>query len=211
MSDSSEIQAAASPILPSGAYRYELRRAGAVLAIENSRLGDGVLEVERVPTDGLSRLAVEAALDAAGNVSRISLRYTANLFKRNATYEADGENFRGSVSAMAGRNEIVIKLGRFREVDVAGLVIFRALVLAHLRARGQSRWTGRVAVIDPSTLVAASLKQNCRRTDTDGLRWLYEPRMGDAEEIELDDAGHIVRRRDDRGTEAILLNFTLAS
>ena len=211
MSDSSEIQAAASPKLPSGAYRYELRRAGAALAIENARLGDGVLEVDRVPTDELSRLAVEAALDATGNVSRISLRYTANLFKRNATYQADGENFRGSVSAMAGRNEIVIKLGRFREVEVSGLVIFRALVLAHLRARGQSRWTGRVAVIDPSTLVAVSLKQNCRRADNDGLRWLYEPRMGDAEEIELDDAGRIVRRRDDRGTEAILLDFTPAS
>jgi hypothetical protein len=210
MSNRPEIQTAASSILPAGAYRYELRRAGAALAIETARLDRGVLEAERVPADGLSRLTVEAALDAAGSVSRISLRYTANLFKRNATYEADGENFRGSVSAMAGRNEIVIKLGRFREVEVSGLVLFRALILAHLRARSELRWTGRVAVIDSGTLVAASLKQNCRRADDDALRWLYEPRMGDAEEIELDDAGRIIRRRDDRGTEAVLLAFTPA-
>jgi len=210
MSNPSEIQASASPILPAGAYRYELRRAGAVLATENARLAVGVLEAERVSADSMSRLAVEAALDATGSVSHISLRYVANLFKRNATYEADGENFRGSVSAMAGRNEIVIKLGRFHEVEVSGLVLFRALIVARLRARGQLRWTGRVAVIDSSTLVAASLKQNCRSAGDDGLRWLYEPRMGDAEEIELDDAGRIVRRRDDRGTEAVLLAFTPA-
>jgi hypothetical protein len=210
MSNLPEIQAAAPQMLPSGSYRYEHRRAGAMLAIENARLAGGVLEAERIPADGLSRLTVEATLDAAGYVSRISLRYSANLFKRNATYEADGENFRGSVSAMAGRNEIVIKLGRFREVEVSGLVLFRALILAHLQARAQSRWTGRVAVLDPSTLVAASLKQNCRRADDDGRRWLYEPRMGDAEEIELDHAGCIVRRRDDRGTEAVLIAFTPA-
>jgi len=81
------------------------------------------------------------------------------------------------------------------------------MILAHVRARGQVRWTGRVAIIDPNTLVAAALKQNCRQTDAAGLRWAWEARMGDTEEIELDNAGTIVRQRDSWGVEKVLTEF----
>jgi hypothetical protein len=83
--------------------------------------------------------------------------------------------------------------------------LFRALIIARVRARGQTRWTGRVASIDPATLVAASHKQSARAADPGLRKWIYEPRMGDSEEIELDAEGRIIRRRDNRGTETILV------
>lgn len=193
-------------LLANGEYDYELTRSASLIAIEKAHVHDGKIEASRRMIDGLTRLRVEAELDAEGKVNRIDLRYASSLFNRDAHYRADGENFRGNVSAMAGRNEIVIKLGRFGEVEAAGLTIFRALILARVRARGQSRWTGRVAVIDPSTLAAASLKQTCRK-NLSGSAWIYEARMGDTEEIELNDAGTIIRARDGRGGECRLAFF----
>jgi hypothetical protein len=90
----------------------------------------------------------------------------------------------------------------------ADLVIFRALIIAHVRQRGQTRWTGRVVAIDPDTLVAATSKQTCRQRASDPHMWIYEPRMGDAEEIEIDDSGHVMRRRDSRGIETVLVSRT---
>lgn len=197
-------------MLPAGAYRYEIRRGGDRIASEETRLGAATITGSRRSADGLTGYELDAAIDAAGLVQRVSVRYASSLFKRNVTYEADGEMLRGSVSALAGRNEVVIKLGRFREIDAAGFVIFRALTIMHVRARGTALWTGRVAVIDAGTLVAASLKHNCRREDDNGRRWLYEPRMGDAEEIEIDEAGRLVRRRDNRGGETVLTGFEAA-
>ncbi|HEY1850053.1 MAG TPA: hypothetical protein VGG60_03435, partial [Candidatus Binataceae bacterium] len=144
--------------------------------------------------------------DADEAVARVTVRYNRGLFKRNAVYEASGDTLRGSVSAVAGHNEVLVKLGRFKEID-ADLVLFRAMILAHVRARGQVRWTGRVAIIDPNTLVAAALKQNCRQTDAAGLRWVWEARMGDTEDIELDNSGTIVRQRDSWGVEKVLTEF----
>src|SRR5260370_25545192 len=80
-----------------------------------------------------------------------------------------------------------------REVD-AGLMLCKALIIAHVRARGQARWIGRVATIDPNTLVASSPKQTYRRRDEAGRLWIFEPRMGDAEEFELDEAGPALPR-----------------
>ena len=97
------------------------------------------------------------------------------------------------------------KLGRYGEVD-ADLVIFRALTIAHIRERGQTRWTGRIAAIDPNTLVAVTSKQSCRQRGNDPHLWIYEPRMGDSEEIEIDDAGIVLRRRDSRGVETVLVS-----
>lgn len=194
-------------LLSAGEYRYEIRRGRDPIASERVRFVGGIINGSRRMADGLSHYEVEATVDAEASVQRVSVRYESSLFRRNVTYEADGEMLRGSVSALAGRNEVVIKLGRFREVDAAGFVIFRALTIAHLRARGTPRWTGRVAVIDPATLVASSMKQNCRRDDESGRHWTYEPRMGDVEEIELDEAGKIVRRRDNRGIETVLTGF----
>jgi len=189
-----------------GNYRYEIRRGGAVAAVEEAHIDDQAMTVTRRESDGLTSLQAAATLDAEGKISEISLRYASTLFKRDARYRVDGESFRGSISVMAGRNEIVIKLGRFGEVEVAGMTVFRALILAHARARGQSRWTGRVAVIDPNTLAAASIKHTCRLGRA-GNSWIYEARMGETEEIELDEAGRIIRRRDSGGGESLLISF----
>src|SRR6266852_6090374 len=97
-----------------------------------------------------------------------------------------------------------------REVD-ADLVIFRALTIAHIRARGQSRWTGRIAAIDANTLVAATSKQTCRQAGNDPHVWIYEPRMGDSETIVIDDSGCVLRRHDARGIDTLLISRTPAT
>lgn len=193
-------------LIAPGAYRYEIRRGGAIQAIEEDRHSEGVISGSRRTIDGANLHEVEAQLDTDEAVARVTVRYNRGLFKRNAVYEASGDTLRGSVSAVASHNEVVVKLGRFKEID-ADLVLFRAMILAHVRARGQVRWTGRVAIIDPNTLVAAALKQNCRQTDAAGLRWAWEARMGDTEEIELDNAGTIIRQRDSWGVEKVLTEF----
>lgn len=193
-------------LIAPGHYRYEIRRGVSIIAIEEERYAARVITGQRRSIDGANLHEVEAALDADDTVRRVSVRYNRGLFERSAVYEAADDTLRGSVSAVAGRNEVVVKLGRFREVD-ADLVLFRALILAHVRARGQSRWTGRVAIIDPNTLVAAAIKQNCRQTDEAGLRWAWEARMGEADEIELDTEGRIVRQRDSWGVEKVLADF----
>ena len=189
-----------------GAYRYELRRRDVRIAIEEARIEQHAISVRRRDSDGRTLHHAAAILDTAAKVSAIELRYSSALFTRDARYRADGESFRGSVSAQAGRTEIVIKLGRFGEVEVTGMTVFRALILAHARARGQSRWTGRVAVIDPSSLVAVSLKQTCR-LGRSAESWLYEARMGDLEEIDLDESGRIVRHRAGDGGESRLVSY----
>jgi hypothetical protein len=182
-----------------------------LVATEEARVDRGAIVATRRVADGASRHDVEAAVSPDGTVRRVSLRYSSSLFKRNGSYEAEDDTLRGSVSALAGRNEVIVKLGRFREIDAGGVVLFRALIIAHVRARGQARWTGRVAAIDGNTLVAASVKHSCRRLDEAAKRWAYELRMGDSEEIELDDAGTIVRRRDSRGLESLLISFKAAT
>jgi len=193
-------------LIAPGEYRYEIRRDGAIVAIEEERYAARTISGLRRTIDGANLHEVEALLDADETVRRVSVRYNRGLFKRSAVYDAADETFRGSVSAVASHNEVVVKLGRFREID-ADLMLFRALILAHIRARGQSHWTGRVAIIDPNTLVAAALKQNCRRCDEAGLRWAWEARMGDAEEIELDTAGRIIRQRDSWRITKTLVDF----
>ncbi|MGH7933051.1 MAG: hypothetical protein ACREQN_07765 [Candidatus Binataceae bacterium] len=192
--------------VPYGEYRYELRRGGDIVALEEERLAARALSGMRRSADGNNRHEVEVALDAGGMVEHLSLRYVRGLFNRNASYEAAEDVLRGSVSALAGRNEIAVKLGRFREVD-GDLMLFKALIAARIRSRGQVHWTGRVAVIDPATLVAASIKHTWQRLDEHGHLWAFEPRMGDDEEIETDNDGRIVRRRDSRGVETVLTSF----
>jgi hypothetical protein len=153
----------------------------------------------------LSQHQVEAALDSEHRIYRVTLTYSSSLFTRKANYEAAEDNLRGHIVGLAGRNEIVIKLGRLREIDAAGFLVFRALIIAHVRLRGEQHWTGRVAVIDSSTLAATSVKQNCAWRNGSDRSWTYEPRMGDSEHIELDEAGRIVHRRDNRGITAELI------
>jgi hypothetical protein len=196
-------------ILPEGEYSYETRRHGEVIETEEASFAADAIRGIRHSADGTNLLKVDASLGEDAAVQRVRISYSRGFFKRDAVYEADGETLRGSVSAMAGRNEIIVKLGRLREID-AELTLFRALLIARVRARGPLRWTGRVAVIDAATLVAASLKQSCRALDATGWRWLYEARMGDSETITLDPEGRITERRASDGTLTQLAGFTPA-
>jgi hypothetical protein len=193
-------------LLPLGEYCYEIGRQGVLLGIEEAIFTNDTIRGSRRSPDGANSLEVAAALNAEGGIRQVKISYCRGFFKRNATYDASDETLRGSISALAGRNEIIVKLGRFREIS-GELALFRALLIARVRKRGTSRWTGRVAVIDPATLVAASLKQTCRASDDTGLRWVYEARMGDTEVIELDPEGRLIDRRASDGTTTILRSF----
>jgi hypothetical protein len=196
-------------MLPIGNYSYEIRLNGELVAFEDTRFDAAMIVATRRSANGLSRHQVEAALNPEHHVYRVTLSYSSSLFTRKASYEAVDDNLRGHIVGLAGRNEIVVKLGRFREIDAAGFLIFRALIIAHVRLRGDQHWTGRVAVIDSSTLAAASVKQNCARRNGSERSWTYEPRMGDSEHIELDEAGRIVHRRDNRGITAELITAAI--
>lgn len=190
-------------LIPDGDYRYEILRGGELIAVEEESLRASAIRGIRRPAGGSSFYEVEAELDEAGLIRRVVARYNRGPFVRSATYESAGDFLRGSISAVGGRNDVTTKLGRFREID-ADLVICRALTIAHIRERGASRWTGRAAIIDPNTLVAATHKQTCRRRSDDPHFWIYETRMGDSEEIEIDDEGRVLIRRDNRGTQTVL-------
>jgi hypothetical protein len=199
----------AAAALPAGEYRYELRCGGELIAIEEETLGaEFVRGVRRTP-DGLNHHEVEARLDSGGFIVAVAVRYSRGPFRRSASYEASGDLIRGHLIAAGGREEVSSKLGRMREVD-ADLMLCKALIIAHVRTRGQVRWIGRVATIDPNTLVASSPKQTYRRRDENGRLWIFEPRMGDAEEFELDDAGRVVRRRARDAAETMLVSFVAA-
>jgi hypothetical protein len=200
----------AASTLPAGEYRYEIRRGDELAAIEEETLGAGFVRGLRRTVDGLNRHEVEARLDGNGSIVAVAVRYSRGPFKRSASYEAAGDLIRGHLIAAGGREEISSKLGRMREVD-ADLILCKALILAHVRARGQTRWIGRVATIDPNTLVVSSPKQTFCRRDEAGRRWIFEPRMGDVEEFELDEAGRVVRRRARDGAVTTLVSFAAAS
>ncbi|MGH7923962.1 MAG: hypothetical protein ACREQH_05135 [Candidatus Binatus sp.] len=190
-------------LLADGEFRYDIRRAGELIAVETETLAWG--RIQGVRTAGANVYEVQAELDDAGLVRRVVVSYSRGPFSRNAAYESADNFLRGTISTGGSRNDLTAKLGRYAEVD-ADLIIFRALTIAHIRERGQTRWTGRVAAIDPNTLVAATSKQSCRRRGNDPHLWIYEPRMGDSEEIELDDSGIVIRRRDSRGIETVLVS-----
>jgi len=192
-------------LIADGEFRYEIRRAGELIAVETETLAWGRIHGFRRPAIGTNVYEVEAELDDSQFVRRVVASYSRGPFTRNAAYESADNFLRGTVSAGGSRNDLTTKLGRYGEVD-ADLIIFRALIIAHIREREQSRWTGRVAAIDPNTLVATTSKQSCRQRGSDPHVWTYEPRMGDSEEIEIDDSGHVVRRRDSRGVETVLVS-----
>jgi hypothetical protein len=194
-------------LLPEGEYRYEIRRGAELIADEETTLSPARLAGVRRGAFAGDRHEVEADLDQAGVLQKCRIRSSRGPFARTASYAVAGDFLRGSVSAMAASTEITAKLGRFREID-ADLVVMKALIIAHIRARGQNRFTGRVAAIDPATLVAASRKQTYRQRPGDPHHWLFEPHMGDSEEIAIDDEGRVVLRRDRRGHETRLISFT---
>jgi hypothetical protein len=194
-------------MIPAGEYRYEIRRGSDIVATEEDRFSNGELSGIRRFVGNSDSFEATATLDATGMVARVSARYSRGPFSRSAAYEANTDFLRGTVSAMGSRTIETAKLGRYREVD-CGLVLFRALMIAHTRARDQTRWTSRVATIDPSTLTAQTHKKTCRRKDGEERIFIYEPRMGDAEEIVIDEAGRIVMVVDNTGNRIALKSFT---
>jgi hypothetical protein len=191
-------------LIGDGDFRYDICSAGELIAVETETLAWGRIHGVRRAAIGANVYEVEADLDDAGLVTRVVASYSRAPFTRNAIYESADNFLRGTVNTMGSRNDLATKLGRYGEVD-ADLIIFRALTIAHIRERGQTRWTGRVAAIDANTLVAATSKQSCRQRGNDPHLWTYEPRMGEPEEIEIDDAGVVIRRRDSRGVETVLV------
>jgi hypothetical protein len=192
-------------IIPDGEYVYEIREQGHLTAIETTQVSAGLLTgVRRAADASGNRHEVEAALDESGLVTTIRLRYVRGPFSRSASYDAVEETLRGVVTAMGGRNTVEVKLGRFREVD-GGLTVFKALLIAHVHARGQTRWTARVAVIDPATLVARSIKQSVYQVEAQPGTWLFEPAIGERETIVVDDAGRILSHATRTGISTTLV------
>lgn len=193
-------------IPPPGEYRYEILTSGQIVAVEEERLAPDRLSGVRTAATGSEHHAIEARLGREGEILSLSVRYARGPFSRSARYQVDGDFLRGSVEAVAGRNAVEAKLGRFREVD-GDFVLFKTLIIARIRSRGQGQFTGRIATIDPKTLVAASRKQIYRQRDVAGLGWAFEPAMGELEEIELDEEGRLLRRADRRGSETVLRHY----
>jgi hypothetical protein len=192
-------------IIPAGEYVYEIREQGRLVATETVQLGAEQLTGVRTSADTAgNRHEVQADLDPDGFVRAIRLHYVRGPFTRTASYEADGETLRGTVTAVGGRNTLEAKLGRFREID-GGLTLFKALLIAHVRGRGQRRWTARVTVIDPATLVAQTVKQSVYEIDSKPGTWLFEPAIGERETIVLDEAGRILSHTTRTGISAVLV------
>jgi hypothetical protein len=192
-------------IIPEGDYVYEIRAQGRLVAIETTQVGAATISGIRRSADAAdNRHEVDARLDADGLVQSIRLRYVRGPFSRNASYEAGAESLRGVVTALGGRNTLDVKLGRFREID-GGLTIFKALLIAHVRNRGQSRWTARVALIDPATLVAKSIKQSVYQVEAEPGTWLFEPAIGERETIVVDGAGRVLSHTTRTGISTVLV------
>jgi hypothetical protein len=192
-------------IVPEGEYVYEICEQGRVVAIETTQVRpDGLSGVRRLAEVSDNRHEVEATFDTEGLIQSIRLRYVRGPFSRAASYEAAGETLHGVVTALGGRNTLEVKMGRFREVD-GGLTIFKALLIAHVRGRGQSRWTARVAVIDPATLVARSIKQSLYQVEAEPGTWLFEPAIGERETIAIDAAGRVLSHTTRSGISTVLV------
>jgi hypothetical protein len=196
-------------VIPAGEYRYELRRGSDLIGLEDDRYSNREISGIRRFAGSSDSFEATAALDENAMVARVTARYSRGPFSRSAAYEANTDFLRGTVSAMGSRTVETAKLGRYREID-CGLMLFRALMIAHTRERAQARWTSRVATIDPNTLTAQTHKKTLRQKDGQEHIFIYEPRMGDMEEIEIDEAGRIVRVVDNIGNRIALKVFTPA-
>ncbi len=78
-------------LIPDGEFRYEIRRAGELIATEEESLAAGKIRGVKHPASGSNVYEVEAELDPDALIRRIVVRYSRGPFVRNATYEsADG-------------------------------------------------------------------------------------------------------------------------
>jgi hypothetical protein len=192
--------------LPLGNYVYEIKRDAELIATEESRLEQHKLTGWRTSRGGANFHRVSATIDADAQIQRIESSYERGPFARSAIYELSGEILRGTLVAMGSRDAVETRLGRFREID-ADLLLFKALIIAHISARGLDRYTGRVAKIDSSTLVASSQKLTYFRDAKSPTKWTIETLIGDREQLELDGLGRILRRVDSRRVETLLTAF----
>jgi hypothetical protein len=190
-------------IIPSGHYYYEITINGELTAVEEAWVRPGSLTARRESAANKAAYEVEAAVDNSGFVYRIQLRYRHGPFARSARYDVIDDVMQGSIRTLSTTSSAQVQLGRFREVD-ADLTICKTLIVAHLRRREQRQWTGKVALIDSTTLLARAVKQSYAQTDAVGLTWLFEPTMGERETLEFDHSDRLLRARDQRGFEAKL-------
>lgn len=189
-------------MIPAEEYAWEIRSRGELLARETVHLAPARLSGVRRSADGANHHEVQAQIDSRGAIERIEVRYRRGPFSRSAAYQVSGDFLRGTLTALGGQSAVETRLGRFREVD-GDLLVFKALIISHVRTRGHNRWTGRVAIVDPASLLLSSPKQTYRQIDAGALVWSFEPAIGERERIELDRDGRIVRRVDLRGVETI--------
>jgi hypothetical protein len=194
-------------IVPCGRYRYQFRMQGQVLAVEDACLEAGRLTAKRESAVNKAVYEIDAVLDDNGFMRQMRLRYRRGPFARSAEYQVIDDVMQGSISTLSATSPTEVRLGRFREID-ADLAICKALIVAHLREREQRRWTGRVALIDSTTLSARSVKHSYVQADEQRGVWLFEPAMGEQETLEFDSEGRLQRTQDQRGFEATLTSST---
>ncbi len=186
-------------ILPAGSYCYELRRDGSPFAREEVRVDAQTVSGVRLGLLG-DRLAVTAELDSRAQVVRIEASARRGAFELKASYSVGADAIAGSLSSLTGRTAVEARLGRLREVDGV-LVPFKALIIAHTRWRGETRFTGRVATLDDRTLAVAARKQTYRRSAGSEDLWIWEDEMGERSRITVNAAGEIARIDGWRGIE----------
>jgi hypothetical protein len=189
-------------ILPAGAYRLETRERDRLIAVETGTISAAGVAAARQVEGSDNRYEAAAELDESAQITALQLRYVRGPFARSARYELGPELMRGMLKVLAGYQAVEVKLGRFREVD-GGLLIFKALLVAHARGRGLRRWTGRVAIIDPATLLAKSIKQTLYQTDEAGLEWVLEPALGEREVLRIDSQGRLLSHATHQGLRTL--------
>src|ERR1700735_3006272 len=119
-------------MIPAGEYHYEIRRGTDLVGTEEDRFAGNDISGIRRFVGSSDSFEASATLDENGMVARVTARYSRGPFSRSATYEANPDFLRGTISAMGSRVVETAKLGRYREID-CGLVLFRALMIAHTR------------------------------------------------------------------------------
>ena len=76
-------------LIADGDFRYEIRRAGELIAVETESLAWGMIRGSRRPASGSNVYEVEADLDEAGLVRRVAVSYNRGPFTRDAGDGAD--------------------------------------------------------------------------------------------------------------------------
>ncbi len=187
-----------------GEYRYQITFHGEIVAYELAWVSSGRVLSRREAVGTKDFYQVEAQLDPQGNIIEAQASSLSGLFTRSARYRVVNDVVEGSVRGVSAITPLEIGLGRFREIDF-DMAVFKALVISHLEQRGAEQWTGRVATVDPVTLVMRLVKHSYSRIGRAERIWRFEPAIGEIELIELDSEGRLVRREDEKGFKLKLL------